>query len=278
MKSHHITFSFISIYVGILALFIFFSGDAYSVEILDEAWSVALERRAVPIKLLEKNNTINYDSISMLKLMQRTLVFTFKKHSPEREIFYVLGVLCTLDDKSFISDAVTLEPGETASEFLKSNIKYVVFLDEDIRYERCARGGESAVTKQFSERADIWESERRVFTYLNQWAYFFAVYRDRPERAAEFFNVAIDIQTQELRKIMNSNKASELHYLVKYLDYSNPLALIRATNSLAGVDVRLLMQYLETIIYIRKKLLGFYPEHEESLNYEASLLEALRKK
>jgi hypothetical protein len=251
------------------------AGQEANQDVLNDTWSTALGRRAVPLEISQRQENIRFKFVKFFKLDVSRIVLTMRAESPEKDFLYVLGDLCDLGSRVLVSDAVILPAKETVGDFARNNLRYVVFKKENIDFAKCMLPGmRMAQVAAYEDRA-IWESNRRVAFFLNRWAEFFGTYEKQIARATAFLNVSLPFQAAEIRNLSNSGKTTELEYVVTFFDHSQPLAILYLGEPLIGLDKAILKEYLETLVDARGKLIANHPKHQQKLLEEKEFLKII---
>jgi len=85
------------------------------------------------------------------------------------------------------------------------------------------------------------------------------------------------MQTDALSVLVSTPEVEKLHSKLAFLDHTEPLAAFNAGMAPSAVNPDVLRRYLQGVTHARRKLLFFYPQHEERLEKELTLLSKLKE-
>jgi len=226
----------------------------------DEIWEMALNRRD-PAHILNFREFSGETGIHVLQLTEDSIVLTivFKKLpvSDKRRQIYVLGQFCTIESKTWISDAVFLSSAETPEEFQKRNLYYVMRNDESVDYQKCTPPGSriGMIKKKPGSRSKyrFQTSPTRIIMHAALWSKFFVDYQNNPKRALDFAFFALKHITPLIKTELKKTDVTYLQGRVWFADQYSSIKLLSGGYPLKASQTDELITYLDTIIKARKK-------------------------
>lgn len=205
--------------------------------------------------------------VNISKVAEKAAILSFH---PERGVDFSVQIsLCKLEAEALITDATILGPKETAAEFYRDNLSFLLFVPE-ITYVRCLPGGVHLETRNLTDGRILHTSDERLLIGMSGWLAFLARSQDAG-RMLDFLRAIISRQRDAIIDADRSKNYGDVAWRIKLLDQSFPFSILDGSE-FAPADREAIHDWLATTLTERNKLKVLEPELAANISRDEKLL------